>query len=100
MSKIDETDLNICREEDDFINYDNVKALFNTKMASEMKYNGEIVEVIGLFKGRDVFCDRYVVRFNDGIIEDNIMNIELEFDYKKENEKNSKKKDTKNREAR
>ena len=46
-----------------------------------MKHNGEIVEVLGLLKGRDIYHDRYVVRFNDDTIDDNILTPELEFDF-------------------
>ena len=60
-------------------------ALFKTKIVSDMKHNGEIVEVIGLLKGKDIYNDRYIVRFNDGSIDNNIMSVELDFDYKKEN---------------
>lgn len=59
------------------------KALFNTKIASDMHHNGEIVDVIDFKKGKDVFCDRYVVKFKDGTIDDNIMSVELNFDYQK-----------------
>ena len=63
------------------------KAMFNTKIASEMKHNGELVDVIGFIEGKDIYCDRYIVRFNDGTIDDNIMNIELNFDYSNSNER-------------
>lgn len=64
-----------------FIKYENKKALFNTKIASSFRHNGEIVNVLGVLKGRDEEHDAYIVRFNDDTVEDNIMNIELEFDY-------------------
>ena len=85
MSKIEEKDLYIYIEDNDnFENYNNEKALFKTKIASDFHHNGEIVEVIGLLKGKDIFNDRYIVRFNDGTIDDNIMGIELNFDYERE----------------
>lgn len=85
MSRIKEKDLYIYIEDnDDFENYNNEKALFKTKIASDFHHNGEIVEVIGLLKGKDIFNDRYIVRFNDGTIDDNIMGIELNFDYERE----------------
>lgn len=61
----------------------NKKALFQTKIASDMHHNGEIVDVINFTKGKDIYCDRYCVRFNDGTINDNIMSNELDFNYKK-----------------
>lgn len=85
MSRIKEKDLYIYIEDnDDFENYNNEKALFKTKIASDFHHNGEIVEVIGLLKGKDIFNDRYIVRFNDGTIDNNIMGIELNFDYERE----------------
>ena len=85
MSRIKEKDLYIYIEDnDDFENYNNEKALFKTKIASDFHHNGEIVEVIGLLNGKDIFNDRYIVRFNDGTIDDNIMGIELNFDYERE----------------
>lgn len=96
MSKIEEKDLYIYIEDnDDFEDYNNEKALFKTKFASDFHHNGEIVEVIGLLKGKDVFNDRYIVRFNDGTIDNNIMGIELDFDYEREN---NRKKPLKNKE--
>lgn len=94
MSRILEKDLYIYIEDnDDFENYNNEKALFKTKIASDFHHNGEIVEVIGLLKGKDVFNDRYIVRFNDGTIDNNIMGIELNFDYEKEEERKKTLKD-------
>lgn len=58
------------------------KALFKTKIASDMHHNGEIVEVISFKKGKDIYCDRYCIKFNDGTINDNIMSNELDFNYK------------------
>ncbi len=72
------------------MNNQNKKALFKTKIASDMQHNGEIVEVISFKKGKDIYCDRYCVKFNDGTINDNIMSIELDFDYKKRNKERSR----------
>ena len=66
------------------------KALFRTKIVSDMKHNGEIVEVIGYLKGKDIYCDRYIVKFNDGTIQDNIMSNELNFDYSKKRDERSR----------
>ncbi len=82
MSVIDESKLEIIYAEyDNFTKYENEKAKFNTKIASDMKHNGEIVDVLGFLKGKDAANDRYVVRFNDDTIDDNIMTVELVFDY-------------------
>lgn len=84
MSRIKESELYIYTEDNEnFESYDNQMALFKTKIVSDMKHNGEIVEVIGLLKGKDIYNDRYIVRFNDGSIDNNIMSVELDFDYKK-----------------
>ena len=88
MSRIKESELYIYTEDNEnFESYDNQMALFKTKIVSDMKHNGEIVEVIGLLKGKDIYNDRYIVRFNDGSIDNNIMSVELDFDYKKEIER-------------
>lgn len=78
------------------------KAQFNTKIVSEMKHNGEIVEVLDFSKGKDIYNDRYTVRFNDGTISNNIMSVELDFDFKrnKMSKKTLNKKSIKEREAR
>lgn len=57
------------------------KALFNSKIAAEMKHNGEVVDILDFRKGKDTFNDRYVVRFNDNTISNNIMAVELEFEF-------------------
>lgn len=41
------------------------KALFKTKVASDTKYNGQIVDVIAFTKGKDIYNSRYTVKFND-----------------------------------
>ena len=84
MNLINEDDLRIIETDDNFIKYENRKAKFNTKITSNMKHNGEIVDVIGVIKGRDEEHDSYIVKFNDDTIEKNIMNIELQFDYVKD----------------
>ena len=55
MSRIKESELYIYTEDNEnFESYDNQMALFKTKIVSDMKHNGEIVEVIGLLKGKDI----------------------------------------------
>ena len=66
------------------------KALFNTKIASDMKYNGKIVTIIDYTKGKDIYNDRYSVKFPDGTIKDNIMSCELNFNYKQKNNERSR----------
>ena len=102
MSKIDKKTLDyISKQDRKYIGFKNVKALFQTKIVDDMKYNGEIVDVIGAIKGKDAFDDRYIVRFNDGTIDDNIYSTELDFDYVKEiNKKESKQKNSKERDDR
>lgn len=84
MSIINEDDLKIIENDNNFIKYKNQKAKFNTKIASDMKHNGEVVDVIGVISGRDEEHDSYIVKFNDDTIENNIMSIELEFNYVKD----------------
>lgn len=69
---------------DNFTKFENMKAKFNTKIISGMKHNGEIVDVLGLLKGKDIYNDRYIVLFNDNTIDDNTLAIELNFDYVKD----------------
>ena len=57
----------------------NKQARFNTKIASEIRHNGEIVDVLGFLKGKDIYNDRYIVRFNDGSMNDNVMANEFDF---------------------
>ena len=45
MNLINEDDLRIIETDDNFIKYENRKAKFNTKITSNMKHNGEIVDV-------------------------------------------------------
>ena len=102
MSKIDKNTLNyVYKQDSNYIGFKNVKARFQTKIVEDMKYNGEIVDVIGAIKGKDAFDDRYIVRFNDGTIDDNIYSTELDFDNVKEiNQKESKQKKSKERNER
>jgi len=66
------------------------KALFNTKFVDDIKHNGEIVSIIDFQKGKDVFNDRYTIKFADGTIKDNIMSCELNFNYKQKNQERSR----------
>lgn len=84
MSVVTEEYLKIYEDNSNYKKYTDTKAKFNTKIASDMKHNGEVVDVLGFLKGKDEFNDRYVVRFNDDTIANNIMNVELEFDYVKD----------------
>lgn len=84
MSIINENDLKDCEEYSNYTKYENKKAKFNTKITSSMRHNSEIVDVLGILKGNDIYSDRYVVRFNDDTIENNIMSVELNFDYVKD----------------
>ena len=69
---------------------ENQKAVFNTKIASDMNHNGEIVEILLFEKGKDIYCDRYKIKFNDGTIKDNIMSNELNFNYHKNKDERSR----------
>jgi hypothetical protein len=53
------------------------KAVFNTKFANCEKYNGQIVDVIN--EKRYDLETRYDIMFNDGKIENNVYDTELEF---------------------
>ncbi len=92
MSKTDNDELELYKTFDNFIDYENQKALFKTKMVEDMHHNGEIVEVIGLLKGKDSYNDRYIVKFNDGTINDNIMSVEIDFDCEKAIQRKTKNK--------
>lgn len=81
MNIINEDDLKIIEESYDYTKFTNKTALFETKIASDIRHNGEVVEVLGVINGRDSDHDSYIVRFNDGTIEKNVMNYELTFDY-------------------
>lgn len=65
----------------------NDKVLFCTKIVREepkidnSNHNGEMVEILEFHKGKDVYCDRYTVKFNDGTIAEGIMSCELDFDH-------------------
>ena len=82
MGLIDENDLKDYEKfNSNYEKYNNKQARFNTKIASETRHNGEVVDVLGFIKGKDIYDDRYIVRFNDGTINNNIMTNELEFDF-------------------
>ena len=83
MSKIEAKDLKDYEDRNNFRNIKNMKSKFETKIASDMKHNGEIVDVLGILTGTDRFNDRYIVRFNDGTIDDNIYTNEVDFDFGK-----------------
>ena len=83
MSKIEAKDLKDYEDRNNFRNFKNMKAKFETKIASDMKHNGEIVDVLGILTGTDRFNYRYIVRFNDGTIDDNIYTNEVDFDFGK-----------------
>lgn len=84
MDLLNNNELKFIETDDNFIKYINKTAKFNTKIASDMKHNGEIIDVIGVIKGRDKEHDSYIVKFNDNTIVKNVMNIELQFDYIKD----------------
>lgn len=67
-----------------------LKALFKTKIVADMKYNGEIVTIIDLKKGKDVYSDRYSIKFSDGTIKNDIMSCELDFNFKQKNKERSR----------
>ena len=58
-----------------------MKAIFNTKIvANGQDYslrNGEEVEIVSKQKGKDVYSDRYTVKFGDGTVMGGIMDCEL-----------------------
>ena len=81
MNLINEDELKIIEDSYDYTKFKDKTALFETKIANDMRHNGEIIEVLGVIKGRDPEHDSYIVRFNDGTIEKNVMNCELTFDY-------------------
>lgn len=84
MSIINENNLKDYEEYSNYSKYENKKAKFNTKIASSMRHNTEVVDVLGILKGKDIYNDRYIIRFNDDTIDDNIMSAELDFDYVKD----------------
>ena len=58
------------------------KAKFYTKIGEDLtKYNNQIVEIVKYIKGKDIYNDRYIIKFKDGKIAKNIMDCELEFMY-------------------
>ena len=54
-----------------------MKAIFKTKFGDLFKYNGQIVEILG--KQDYKIETRYIIKFADGKIMDNIMSCELNF---------------------
>ena len=79
--------------ESNFVRFETRSARFMTKLASDMKYNGEIVEVLGVLKGKDISSDRYIVRFKNNKIRNNIYNNELNFHYVRKNINKNKERD-------
>lgn len=69
---------------------ENNKAIFNTKIANDMSHNGEMVEILSFSKGKDIYSDRYTIKFKDGTIKNNIMSSELNFDYNKQKDERSR----------
>lgn len=65
----------------------NDKVLFFTKIVWENSkidnsiHNGEMVEILEINKGKDIYNDRYTVKFNDGTIADGVLRCELDFDH-------------------
>lgn len=65
----------------------NDRVMFFTKIVREepkidnSNHNGEMVEILEFYKGKDIYCDRYTVKFNDGTIAEGIMSCELDFDH-------------------
>lgn len=57
-----------------------MSAIFDSKMTSEYDRNGQKVEILKTYKGKDRFCTRYLVRFPDGY-ELKVMAAELDFGY-------------------
>lgn len=90
MGNITKKDLENLKNYSNFKDYKNKKAIFNTKFAKDFHHNGEIVEVIGLLEGKDIYNDRYVIRFKDGTINDNIYTHEIDFNYRERNAINNK----------
>ncbi len=83
-------DLDFKREQNNFIDYHNREALFNTKSVDNENHNGEVVKVLGLLKGKDKYCDKYIILFNDGTIRNDIYYTELNFNNIKEKLNNKK----------
>ena len=58
-----------------------MKAVFNTKIVANgqdySSHSGEEVEIVSKQKGKDVYSDRYTVRFGDGTVASGIMGCEL-----------------------
>lgn len=65
----------------------NDRVLFFTKIVWEepkidnSNHNGEMVEILEINKGKDIYNDRYTVKFNDGTIAKGVLSCELDFDH-------------------
>ena len=57
-----------------------MKVIFNTKITDPdyTSHNGEEVEIIEVNKGKDIYSDRYTVRFKNGMVAENVMSCEIE----------------------
>lgn len=53
-------------------------ARFNTKFVENEKYNGEIVEILEVYRGTTDFETRYKIKLKNGKIIDNVYSTELE----------------------
>lgn len=60
-----------------FEKYSNRTGIFKTKFADDFEHNDERVDVLAFVKGKDKLNDRYVVRFQDGTVDDNIYTYEI-----------------------
>lgn len=65
----------------------NDRVMFSTKIVREepkidySNHNGEMVEILEFYKGKDIYNDRYTIKFNDGTIAEGILSCELDFDH-------------------
>ncbi len=68
-----------------------MKAVFNTKIVANgqdySSHGGEEVEIVSKQKGKDIYSDRYTVRFGDGTVASGIMGCELAIKEPEEGEK-------------
>ena len=82
-----EYDIEESKEKNSINKPTNDKVLFFTKIVREepkidnSNHNGEMVEILEVHKGKDIYNDRYTVKFNDGTIAEGIMSCELDFDH-------------------
>lgn len=56
-----------------------MRALFVSKLAAYEDRKGQTVEVLDYIEGMNWCSDRYVIRFDDGLIMDDVMPPELDF---------------------